>query len=83
MTAPKTGRAVALIAVGGAASLYALGFLLTAMYAGIGHVLRPWLSALIVGGVLVITGGVVAWIAVLYLKSVRLPGLRARPPQPR
>lgn len=76
--APKTGRAVARAAIGAAAILYGIGFLTTALYLGISQVVRPWLAALIVGGVFSISGGVVAWKAVQYLKRVGLP-VRLRP----
>jgi cation transport ATPase len=70
-SAPKAIRAAAVIAAGVIIALYGLGFLFTAAYLGISRFLWPWLSALIVGEVLFVGGGTVAWAAALYLKHLR------------
>ncbi len=72
--APKAGRAAAIIAAGGIIALYGFGFLLSAMFHGISYVLWPWLSALIVGELLVAGGGLAITLALLLLKSARMPG---------
>jgi len=50
---------VVLVAVGAVVILFGIGALIAAAIVGLAQVLPPWLSALAVGGVLVIAAGIV------------------------
>lgn len=81
--APGAIRAGVIMAAGGIVFGYGFGFLLVAMFDGISHVLWPWLSALIVGELLVAGGGLAIAIAFMLLHTLRVPGTphyRRRPP---
>jgi uncharacterized membrane protein YqjE len=65
---PKARRAGALVLIGAVAALYGLGFVFTAVYLVMSQVLRPWVAALIVGLLLFVGGGLVAWMSARYFK---------------
>jgi membrane protein len=58
--AKQAGFAIGALVAGGIVALYGVAFLLVSLYIGLSHAIRPWLSALLIGGVLVLLGGAVA-----------------------
>lgn len=56
--AQASSQPAAILATGTILGLYGLGFLLLVVVYGLSLVVAPWLAALIVGGVLVTTGGI-------------------------
>lgn len=70
--AKKTGIAVGVLTAGGIVALYGFAFLLVAIYLGFSYVIWPWLSAVVVGGFLVLFGGAVAGFGFRKLNRVHL-----------
>jgi hypothetical protein len=56
----RMGYGIALLGIGGALAFAGLLFLLEAMVRGLGYIMPLWLSALLVGGLVLIVGGILA-----------------------
>jgi uncharacterized membrane protein YqjE len=59
------------LGAGAVMAFYGFGFVLLACVYGLSIVLAPWLAALIIGGVLALTGGALALTSIKKLKSIR------------
>ena len=73
--AKHAGIGIGLLVVGGVLVLYGLGFLLHSAMEGLATAMPLWLAALIVGGVLVLVAGTLAFVGVKQLQ-------RGVPPTP-
>ncbi len=70
--AKQAGFAIGALVAGGIIALYGVAFLLVSLYIGVSYVIRPWLSALLIGGVLVLLGVAVAGDGFRKLRGMRL-----------
>ncbi len=74
--AKQAGFAIGALVAGGIIALYGVAFLLVSLHIAVSYTIPPWLSALVIGGVLVLLGSAVAGDGYRKLRGMRLRGGR-------